>query len=240
MASLFQCVKDREVELNNVKDIIITGDVGCTGFDEESKTVLASILNQKADLFFIVGDLAFMGDKNELQEVLDFCNNRASAPVYSLCGNHDIPAYKELCGISSYALIFPQMVCVFLDNSTARFVAADMEFLERTLQKYADREFMIFFHIPPPFRSQPSTMSDMEWGRIRNIMDKFKDRIACIICGHIHGFYEYMKDGYRVFITGGGGGKMIYDLPEGGSKIYHALKVSVGRGAPVEIKVIPV
>ncbi|MBP7056411.1 MAG: metallophosphoesterase [Candidatus Omnitrophica bacterium] len=240
MQPLFQCVREREIELNDVKDIVITGDVGCTGFDDESKAVLASILRHKADIFLILGDLAFTGEKKEIQEIMDFCNKRATAPVYSLCGNHDIPGYKDFCGLSSYALIFPGIACVLLDNSTSRFLASDMEFLEKIFNKYADKKFIIFFHIPPPFASLASAMSDMEWSRIRNITDKFKDRIVCMICGHIHGFYEYIKDGYRIFITAGGGGKMLYDLPEGGSKLYHALKVSVGGDVPVEIKVIPV
>lgn len=240
MPSRFQRVDKKEIVLNKAKDIIIAGDVGCTGFDDETRTVFDAILRQRCDLFFIAGDLVCHGTAEEFSEFIDFCDKRSRVPVFALCGNHDLPDYAKHCGASSYSVITSGPVCVSLDNSSARFSKEDLEFLEAQFKKYNDRKFIVLFHVPPPVDFKASHMSDGEWMKLRGVLDRFRERVECIVCAHIHGLYEYRLDGYRVFITAGGGGKMIYDMPDPAARIYHAVRISLRKGGPADISVIPV
>jgi predicted MPP superfamily phosphohydrolase len=240
MKSFFQFVSKKETELQGIKKIVVLGDVGCTGFNEDSKIVFDKILNIPADLFFIVGDLAWTGNKEEFNELINFCNKRAKAPVFALCGNHDIPDYASCCGLSSYALTCGQLVSVFLDNSNGSFLEEDLKFLGQELEKHKEKKFIILFHIPAPLDFEASSMTTQEWQRLRQVIDKHKEKIQCLICGHIHGFYEYNLDGYHIFITGGGGAAMTYKLPKEEFKIYNALCLSLNNDTSVDISVIPI
>lgn len=241
MKSAFQCVTKKEIMFKGAKDILILGDVGCTGFYEDSKKVFGEILKKKTDLFVIIGDLAHTGKKEEFEELINFANERTKAPIFSLCGNHDLPDYKECCGLSSYALILERLVLILLDNADAHFRKEDFEFLRDEFERhYKDKKFIVLCHVPPPVDFVSSYMSAEEWRGLKQILDRYRDRIECLVCAHIHGFYEYYIDGYHVFVTAGGGGSMIYELPKAEYKRYNALKISLREGALSSIKFIPV
>lgn len=106
MKSDFQRTTEKENKLSGVREIVALGDMGCTGFDDRSKAVFADILRQRNDLFLITGDLTLNGAADQFAEVIGFCNAQARAPVFALCGNHDVAGYAESCGLGCYAIVW--------------------------------------------------------------------------------------------------------------------------------------
>lgn len=235
----FQYIDRKEINLKGIENIILMGDIGCTGFDAESKGILRKILQKEADLFFILGDLVCSGTEKEFNEMIDFCKEIAKIPIFALCGNHDAPDYQKALGLPYYALILEKFVIVALDNSIAPFSKGNLAFLENELRKRKDKKFLIFFHIPPPTDLHPSCMKQNEWFILKEILDKYKGRIECICSSHIHGFQEYRLDGYRIFITGGGGAK-IYELEKDTLRSHHAIKLNLNNKEAVIFEVMPI
>lgn len=234
-----KCIDKDEVSLRNAREIIVIGDPGCTRFDDYSKRVLGEILTKKADAFIIVGDLVYRGRDEELTEFISFCNAKAKAPVFALCGNHDLPGYPALLGKSTYALISGAFILLFIDNVTdwEHFNRKDLDFIEEEFNKYPDKKFIVLFHIPPPTDLSSKHMNDQKWGELKAVLDVHKDKIECLICGHIHGFRDHTIDGYRVFITGGGGAKL-QELEKDVIKAHHAIRLSFGKGPTVSFSTI--
>jgi len=223
----FQFIDREEIRITGINKIILTGDIGCTGFNENSREILGQILRQKPDLFFFLGDLAFTGAKEEFQEVIAFCNDRVQAPIFALCGNHDLPYYHKILGSSTYAIVLDKFVCIFLPNGTGYFLDQDIAFLRKELDKYKTRDFIIFMHVPPPTDIDRNHLLRTEWEKIRKELDRHRNKIRHIFCAHIHGYHDYVVDGYPVTITAGGGADMIYDLKKPEQKIHHALSLSL-------------
>ncbi len=235
-----QYIESPEVAISGVRDIVVLGDPGCTRFSDDSKGVLAQILARKADLFFILGDLAFIDDEEEFREVIDFCNARVQAPVFALRGNHDLFHYSKFLGRATYALVLDRIVCFFLCDATGHFSTEDLDLLERKLIEHKDKNFMILMHIPPSSPHFRWGIKKEEWEKLRGILDPHKERILGIFCGHIHGFYEYDMDGYRVTITAGGGAAMIHAGKEPTQKIYHSLGIELRQDGSITSTVFPV
>lgn len=235
----FQYIDRKEINLKGIENIILMGDVGCTGFDNKSKLVFGKILCKKTDLFFILGDLVYSGTLSEFNEVVDFCGKKAKAPIFTLCGNHDMPDYSRAFGFSSYALILEEYVILALDNSVAPFSKEDLLFLERELKKYKTKKNLIFFHVPPPNNFQSSCMKNEEWTKIRRILDKFRGCIESIFCAHIHAFQEYYLDGYHIFITGGAGARY-YKLEKDPLKQHHAIRLNLEGALRLKLEIIKI
>lgn len=236
----FQRVDKKEFRLHGIRDIVITGDVGCTGLNEDSINVFKTILRNDTGLFLVVGDLAHTGSKDELKVFTDICDSVSPSPVFSTCGNHDLPGYAGHCGLSTYAIILDRAVCVMLDNSSNHFKDEDLAFLKEELEKYTEKNFIVVFHIPPPIDFRGSAMRDEEWRRLRAVLNGHRERIKYLISGHIHGYYRYRLEGYDVVITGGGGAAMIYDMPKEEFRVHHALRLSVNDEGKIDMKFLPV
>lgn len=234
-----RCVDKEEVLLEKAGDIIVAGDPGCTGFDDQSRRILGGIFAKKADAFIILGDLVHRGNADELIAFLSFCNTTARVPVFTLCGNHDLPGYPPLLGRSTYMLVAGALVFLFIDNVTDRqhFNPRDLDFVGRALDKYPDKKFIVLFHIPPPTDVSPKHMDGQKWAELKTVLDAHKDRIECIMCGHVHGFADYVKDGYRIFITGGGGAKL-EDLEKDTVRSHHAINIKTDLSGLVGFEVI--
>ena len=240
MEPVFQRNTKEETEMKGVREVVLAGDPGCTGFDDQSKRVFGDVLSRKADLFIITGDLAQTGAREEFAEVMDFCNARAHAPVFALCGNHDLPGYAECCERATYAIVLEQAVLVCLDNSKGVFASGELAFLQQKLEKHVGKRFVVLFHVPPPIDSIRSLMKDETWQELRSVLDPHRDRIERIICGHLHGYYEYRLDGYHIIITAGGGSAMIYQLPNEECKIFNALRLSFKDDGSIATEMIPI
>ena len=234
-----QYVNKKEIYLPDLRKIVFMGDVACTTFTPTSKKVLSEILKMETDLFLILGDVTFLGDDDEFEEIVDFCNQRANAPVFSLCGNHDISGFSKFFGLSTYALVMDEFVVIALDNASSVFEEDSLKFLEQILQKHTDKRFLITFHVPPPTDLLGACINSEQWARIKAVTDEYKDRIDCILSGHIHAFQEYYLDGYRIFISGGGGAAL-YNLDKDPLKLYHAIEAAFSNDARVDFNVIPI
>jgi len=234
----FQYVDREEIRIAGVHKIILTGDIGCTGFNENSREILGQILRRKPDLYFFLGDLAFTGAEEEFREVIAFCNERVQAPIFALCGNHDLPDYFKVLGSSTYAILLDKFVCIFLSNGTGYLLDQDIAFLKKELDKYRTRDFIIYMHVPPPTDIDRNHLMKTEWEKMRKELDKHKNKIRHIFCAHIHGYHDYLADGYPLTITAGGGADMIYDLKRPEQKIHHALILNLGDSGAISREIM--
>ena len=225
--------------LSGIKNIVFMGDLACTPFLEANKTVLGKILEIETDLFVILGDISFLGEKEEFEEVIEFCNQRVTTPIFSLRGNHDAEGFSQFLGLATYALILDTFVVLALDNAMGVFEKESLAFTQEVLNKYPEKRFLITFHVPPPTDLLAACMKREEWKKLTAILDEYRESIECILTGHIHGFQEYYLDGYRIFISGGGGA-MLYDLEKDTLKSHHAIKATFKDDATVEMNVISV
>jgi Icc-related predicted phosphoesterase len=234
-------VREEEILLEKISEIIVIGDPGCTGFNDDSKRIFGGILSQKAGAFIVLGDIVHRGNMDELNEFVSFCDTTAKVPVFTLCGNHDLPEYATLLGSSTYSLITGELVFILVDNVSdwEHFSKKELEFIRQQLEKHSGKRLILLFHVPPPTDLAPKHMKDQKWGELKAVLDAHKDRIECLICGHIHGFQDYVVDGYRVLITGGGGAKLD-DLENDPVKAHHAIKINIDRSGPVSFEVVRV
>lgn len=238
-SSGFQFVKDEELHLPGIRSVVFLGDVGCTPDFEASKAPLGEILEIDTDLFVMLGDLTFLDTEEELAEVLAFCNERVSVPIFSLCGNHDVRSFSRALGRATYALVLDEFVILALDNARGTFREESLDLVESMLRKHVDKRLLITFHVPPPSVFPHGSMRREEWDRLRALCDEHRDRVEAVLTGHIHAFQEYFLDGYRIFISGGGGAAL-YKPGQDPLQSHHAIRVGLATGGGVDIEVIPV
>lgn len=234
----FFYVDKENIHLQKIKKIVLTGDIGCTGFFDTSKKILGEILNLKTDLFFILGDLVCTGAEYEFQEVIDFCNTRVNVPIFALRGNHDISNYERFFGLKSYTIVLEDFVCIIIDDAKGQFFDQDIDFLKKELVKYKNRPILIFMHIPPPTDISRGSLSQPEWEKLRTTLDQHRENIKHIFCAHIHGYHEYSIDGYPVLITAGGGAAMVYALKKKEQSFYHAVVINLHQDGSLTKEII--
>ena len=236
----FQCVNQPEIMLSGIHKVVLLGDPGCTSFSDDSKKVLDQILRQEADLFFVLGDLAFTDSIEELREIIDFCNARVKVPIFATRGNHELSSYPKLLGLSSYALILDQHVCFFLCNATGRFLQSDLNLLRNQLETAQNKKFIVLMHIPPPGNVPRESLKSEEWKKLKAVLDPHREKIQHLFCGHMHGFHTYEIDGYPVTITAGGGAAMIHEVLPPAQKLHHSIALSLYPDGSLSREVIPV
>ena len=235
-----QYVDKSEITLSGIKKIVLLGDPGCTRFSENSQKILGRILDQEADLFFMLGDLAFTDAEDEFRELIAFCDARVQAPIFALRGNHDLSHYAKFFGLRSYALVLKPFVCFFLDDAKGHFAPEDLELLRKTLEKYKERDFILLMHIPPTPRWDRRGLRQKDWDVLKAVLEPYRGRIRHIFCAHIHGFLEYEIDGFPVTITAGGGAAMIHLLVPPEKKLHHSVVLSLHRDGSWSSEVIPI
>jgi len=236
---LIKYVDKKEIYLESVRSVVVLGDNGCRPPAMIDLAAFKKILKIKTDFFIIVGDIVFKGRPGEFRKLFKLCRRATKTPIFALAGNHDLPNYSKFCGKTSYAIILDRFGFICLDNSKRGFEKKDVALVERILKKHKKKKFFILFHIPPPLRFDQSHIEYKEWEKIKKVLDKFKNRIVCIFCGHIHAFLDYRLDGYRIFITGGGGAAL-FNLKQDRLKAHHALRLSSLNEGKVKLDIIPV
>jgi 3',5'-cyclic AMP phosphodiesterase CpdA len=234
-----QNVDKRELYLRNVRSVVVLGDNGCRPPEMVNLKAFKKILKIKTDLFIILGDLVLHGKTGEYRKLMRLCRKTVQVPIFTLVGNHDLPMYHKFLGRSSYAIILDRFGFICLDNSKRKFKQSDVNLLNRVLKKHRGKKFFILFHIPPPLRFNSSHIEYGEWEIIKRALDKFKERIVCVFCGHIHALLNYRLDGYRIIITGGGGARL-FDLKQDRLKAHHAIKLSALDEGQIKSQVIAV
>jgi Icc-related predicted phosphoesterase len=237
----FVRVTCRETRLCGVRKVIVAGDPGCTVFGAQSQAVFGEILSREADLIALTGDLTFLGDPEEYEDIIKFCAHRAKAPVYSLSGNHDDPHYERFLGLTDYVLVLDHHCLVFISNSDATFSRMSLSLLRETLEKYHDRTCVLLLHVPPPAEIIPRGCFGWgEWEKLRRILDPHRQAIGHIFAGHVHGYHGYRLDGYPVTISAGAGAAMIHTFEEPGHAIHHFMLMDLEVGGALSVRMIPV
>ncbi len=229
----------RELYLKGIRSVVVLGDNGCRPAEMIDIKAFKNILKIKTDFFIILGDLVFHGKTGEFRKLLKLCRKTTKVPVFTLAGNHDLPMYSKFCGRSSYAIILDRFGFICLDNSKRKFKQSDVNLLKGVLKKHKGKKFFVLFHIPPPLRFDSSHIEYSEWEKIKSVLDKFKERIVCIFCGHIHALLNYWLDGYRIIITGGGGARLA-NLKQDRLKAHHAIKLSALDEGKIKSRIIAV
>lgn len=232
-------VDKKEIYLDGVRSAVVLGDNGCRPPEMIDIAAFKKILKIKTDFFIIVGDLVFKGGAGEFRKLAKLCRRVARAPIFALAGNHDLPMYSKFCGRSSYAIILDRCGFICLDNAKRKFKQSDVNLLKGVLKKHRGKKFFVLFHIPPPLRFDRSHIEYSEWKKIKRVLDKFKQRIFCVFCGHIHAFLNYRLDGYRIIITGGGGARLA-NLKQDRLKEHHAIKLSALDEGKIKSRIIAV
>jgi DNA repair exonuclease SbcCD nuclease subunit len=231
--------RGQEIYLNPAKEMVIFGDNGCRPPTRKSIAVFKKILKIKTDLFVIMGDLVFKGQRGEFARLYRFSRKRVKVPIFTVAGNHDLPGYSKICGSSTYALISNDLVFVCLDNSKRKFLKDDLVFLKNELSKHKEKRFFILFHIPPPTKAHPSHIKENEWQKLKRVLDEFRDKIVCIASGHLHAFQEYSLDGYRIFISGGGGAEL-FKIKSDPIKAHHVIRLNLSGKRECPMRIIPI
>jgi 3',5'-cyclic AMP phosphodiesterase CpdA len=230
-------VTEEENVLAGVREIVLMGDPGCSGFDENARHVYGKLIGTPADLFIVNGDIARMGTEEEYSEFNRVTDSVTARPVYCSRGNHDMRDYDRFYGLHNYIIVSGAFAAVVLDTASRVFEPRALEFLGAMLDKHPDKRFIIIFHIPPMNDLTGRGIAEEEWKKLKQVMDPHRPRVECIITGHIHAYHRYILDGYTVFISGGAGAKLDeVGTPE--ARIFHALKIGIQDGNPAVLEVV--
>lgn len=185
--------------------ILLSGDPGCDGYNTEAVIIFERILREETDLHLVLGDLVPTGQDRWFRQFASIVSGSASAPVYCLPGNHDLPDYGTHLGLRNYTIEAPNLLLTLLDNAGRYFDEAALELLRSTLSTSDNPNVIVGFHIPPPNPFVLNHIRDEEWRKLRRILDPHKDRIRLLVSGHVHSAFDYDLEGYRVMVTGGAG-----------------------------------
>ena len=202
---MLQKVNENIILENRLEKVIICGDPGCDGYNTQGVVVFETILRKEADFKIVVGDMVPVGSKNNYEYFKEIVDISSEDPVYCLAGNHDILNYEQYCGKKDYFIKSDDTLFIILDNSKRYFTDKSIEFLQKTLAEQECKHVFVLFHIPPKNPYILNNILDEEWEKIRVELDKYKEKVVAIICGHVHSVGDYKLDGYRVIITGGAG-----------------------------------
>ena len=185
----------------------VSGDPGCDGYNVESVAVLEAILKQPADMHLVIGDVVPTGREHWFRQFESLIRRAARAPVFCLPGNHDRPDYSRHLGLANYHIRARNALIVCLDNSHWGFTDEAVAFLRETLAAFAPSVPHIFvaFHFPPPNQFSPNSTPAEKWGKVRDLLLPHKEKVKGIFAGHVHSAFSFSKDGFPVFVTGGGG-----------------------------------
>ncbi|MBF0216869.1 MAG: metallophosphoesterase [Candidatus Omnitrophica bacterium] len=230
-------VTEEENVLSGIRDIVVMGDPGCSGLDGNASRVYGTLLGTPGDIFIVNGDIVRMGTEEEYSEFSRFTGCATAKPVYCSRGNHDMRDYDRFFGLHNYIILSGAFAAAVLDTASRVFEPKALDFLGAMLDKHRDKRFIVLFHIPPKNELTGRGIADEEWAKLKRVMDPHMGRIDCVITGHIHAYYQYELDGYRIFISGGAGA----ELDEVGSpeaRVFHALKIAVRDGKPSGVDVV--
>lgn len=199
--------------LPEVRSFGVIGDPGCEGLGTYNMKVYAGALEESArdDITLVVGDLVPAGTKLYYETVCGITETIAQNDVYVLRGNHDTGDYEKYFGRQNYALICDGFAILVLDNAMRSFEEEGLSLVKKVLAMEEVHKAVLAFHIPVPNHFIPNAVSGEEFSRLRDCYLPWKEKIACLLCGHVHSCFIDEIDGIP-FICTGGGGAMIEDV----------------------------
>lgn len=203
------------LRMEDVHSIGIIGDPGCEGLGTYNMKIYASALQETAqdDITLVVGDLVPVGTPYHYRTICDMTQALAQNDVYALRGNHDTGAYADYFGRKNYALLAEHFALVVLDNAERSFEEEGLTLLSQVLGMEEVTQVIVAFHIPVPNHFIRNSVSQMEFDRLRQAYETHREKVAYLLCGHVHSRFVDEVDGIPLICTGGGGA-MIEDVSE--------------------------
>lgn len=208
-------VQQPVIRVRGLRSIGVIGDPGCEGLGTYHMKVYASALEETSrdDITLVVGDLVPVGTPHHYQTIRDTTQALAENPVYVLRGNHDTGAYTDYFGRKNYALLGDHFALVVLDNAGRRFEEEGLDLLSQVLDMEEVGQAIVAFHIPVPNHFIQNCVSQEEFERLRQAYGPHREKVAYLLCGHVHSRFVDEVDGIPLICTGGGGA-MIEDVSE--------------------------
>jgi len=208
-------VQEPVIRMEGLRSIGVIGDPGCEGLGTCHMKVYASALEETSrdDITLVVGDLVPVGTPHHYKTIRDTTQALAGNPVYVLRGNHDTGAYTDYFGRKNYALLGDRFALVVLDNAGRSFEEEGLSLLTQVLEMEEVEQVIVAFHIPVPNHFIQNCVSQEEFERLRRAYGPHREKVAYLLCGHVHSRFEDEVDGIPLICTGGGGA-MIEDVSE--------------------------
>ena len=203
------------IRLPRMNSMGVIGDPGCEGLGTYNMKVYAGALEKSGedDITLIAGDLVPAGNSHYYEEISGLTEAMAQNDIFVLRGNHDTGAYTDYFGRKNYALLARDFSVIVLDNAMRTFEEEGLELLKQVLEMEEVRQVIIAFHIPVPNLFIPYSVSEEEFGRLKEAYGPWKDKVKYLLCGHVHSRFEDVVDGIPLICTGGGGA-LIEDVSE--------------------------
>lgn len=201
------------VRLEGVRSVGVIGDPGCEGLGTYHMKVYAGALEESGrdDITLVVGDLVPAGTGRHYQQFQEMTQALAGNDVYSLRGNHDTGAYGDYFGLKNYALLADGFAIIVLDNALRAFEEEGLSLLKQVLSMEDVERAVIAFHIPVPNHFIQNCVPEEEFARLKSAYGPWREKVAYLLCGHVHSRFEDEVDGIPLICTGGGGA-MIEDV----------------------------
>ena len=201
--------------LPEVNSVGVIGDPGCEGLGTYNMKVFAGTLEESArdDITLIAGDLVPVGNKFYYETIIELTEELAANDVYVLRGNHDTGTYEDYFGRKNYALIMERFAVIVIDNAMRVFEEEGLELVRQVLAMDEVTQAIISFHIPVPNHFIKNSVSEEEFARLKTAYADQKEKVAYLVCGHVHSRFIDEVDGIPLICTGGGGA-MIEDVSE--------------------------
>ena len=207
---------DQEItRLAGVRSMGVIGDPGCEGLGTYNMKVYASALEecQKDQITLIAGDLVPAGTRSYYETIRELTEALAGNAVYALRGNHDTGEYTGYLGRKNYALLADGFAVVVLDNAARTFEEEGLTLLSKVLAMEEVGQVIVAFHIPVPNHFILNCVSEEESSRLKAAYGPWKEKVAYLLCGHVHSRFVDQVDGIPLICTGGGGA-MIEDVSQ--------------------------
>lgn len=208
-------VQQPVIRVEGVRSMGVIGDPGCEGLGTYNMKIYAGALRETArdDLTLVVGDLVPAGTPHHYRTICGMTQVLAENDVYALRGNHDTGAYGDYFGRRNYALLADPFALVVLDNAERTFEEEGLALLTQVLALEEVRRVIVAFHIPVPNHFIQNCVSQQEFERLRLAYESHREKVAYLLCGHVHSRFVDEVDGIPLICTGGGGA-MIEDVSE--------------------------
>jgi len=209
-----------EVEDTKEKAITINApektdfDFAVIGDTQGMNQIFQDAVDDMSDIEFLLhtGDLTPHSQIDEYHAVIEVMND-ADFPVYPTIGNHDnrfngTEIYEELIAPTEYSFVYSDYNFIFLDTAELLLTEDQIDWIDS--QVLEDKQNVIVTHAPyfDPFGGNHTLGEDEDSDEmLENYISE--GNIDVFMSGHIHAYYEDVKDGTQRLITGGGGGSLV-------------------------------
>lgn len=194
-------------------------------------------MNEEGISFLVhLGDMTPTGAEGEFKAFTDTIA-ALEVPYYPVPGNHDVrtdglSVFSSKFGPRQHSFDYGGYRFVFLDDSDERLAGDQLEWLDEILT--GELPTFVFMHVPAV---DPRGLDHalLDPSSAQSFMDMVTDperNVLAVFNGHVHMFDRREESGV-LFVTSGGGGAGLYEVPEAGG--YHHYTVVDVSGREVTV-----